>query len=526
MTNQNKKPAGENALYNQMVVVIDFGGQYKQLIARRVRDLGIYCEVRSNKITADELAALNPSALILTGGPNSVYEENAPKMDSKIYEMGLPILGICYGAQLIAQQLGGRAEESAGGEYGSCVMSTNENFSPLFKGIPISSKCWMSHVDSVVDLPEGFRTTASTKDCPIAAFEHETRKIFAVQCHPEVQHTEHGGKILSNFLYEIAGLDPNWKIEDFVTQQIEECRRKVGDKKVLLGLSGGVDSSVVAALLHRAIGSQLTCIFVDHGLLRLNEAGDVESLFKNNYDMSIIRVDAESRFLSKLAGVSEPENKRKIIGEEFIRVFEEESKKLGKIEFLAQGTIYPDIVESGGDGHGAVIKSHHNVGGLPKDIGFEGIIEPLKYLFKDEVRRAGLELGLPKDVVERQPFPGPGLAVRVIGEITKEKLDILRQADAVFRQEIKSAQLAQNIAQYFAVLTDMRTVGVREGQRSYDYVLALRAVNTSDFMTAGWSKIPHDVLEHISTRISSEVTGISRIVYDITSKPPGSIEWE
>lgn len=509
---------------NQKVLVLDFGGQYSQLIARRIRDLEVHAELHPSRIGIEKIKEINPNAIIFTGGPNSVYQENSPSIDREIFALQIPILGICYGAQLIAKELGGKVEKANISEYGKAKVLINSK-SELFKDIKKSTNCWMSHTDYIKELPIGFTKTSSTKDLDIVSMEDKKRKIYAVQFHPEAEHTEDGTKIISNFLFEIAKLKKNWQIKNFTTKKIEEIKETVGEKRVLLALSGGVDSSVVAALISKAIGKKLTCIFVDHGLLRQNEADEVEEIFSKDFDLDFIRVNAKNRFLNKLKGVSDPEKKRKIIGEEFIRVFEDEAKKLGKINFLAQGTIYPDIIESG-DGNSATIKSHHNVGGLPDHVDFDEILEPLRELFKDEVRRVGIELNLPKHLVNRQPFPGPGLAVRVIGEITEEKLEILRPADAIFREELEKADLNFKLGQYFAVLTNLKTVGVMGDFRTYEYVLALRAVNTTDFMSAQWSKIPLEVLEKASSRISNEVKRINRIVYDITNKPPSTIEWE
>ena len=511
---------------HQTVIVLDFGGQYNQLIARRVRECGVYCEVKPYTTSLDELKAMEPIGLIFTGGPNSVYEASAPRVDPAVFEMGIPVLGICYGCQLMAQTLGGRvvpAQEDTAREYGKTLTYYNTG-SPLFHGLPACGVSWMSHGDYMEQVPPGFALTAHTDACPNAAIADEVRGFYGVQYHPEVNHTEHGVDMIHNFLYAVCGAAGDWTMGDFLKASVRDIREKVGDGKVLLALSGGVDSSVCAALLAEAIGRQLTCVFVDHGLMRKDEGDEVEAAF-SKWDLNFIRVDAETRFLLKLAGEAEPERKRKIIGEEFIRVFEEEAKKIGAVDFLAQGTIYPDVIESG-SGDADVIKSHHNVGGLPDYVDFKEIIEPLRLLFKDEVRQLGRELGLPEYLVMRQPFPGPGLAIRVIGDLTKEKLDILREADAIYRAEIAAAGEDRNINQYFAVLTNTRSVGVMGDGRTYDYTLALRAVTTSDFMTADWARIPYDVLDKISVRIVNEVPGINRIVYDITSKPPATIEWE
>ena len=511
---------------NQKVIVLDFGGQYNQLIARRVRECNVYCEVLPYTTPIEKLKAENPIGIIFTGGPGSVYLENAPHYDPAIFEMGVPILGICYGCQLMAHTLGGQvteAQDDSAREYGK-TLTYYDTDCKLFKGLPAEGISWMSHGDYMAKVPEGFKLTAHSDACPNVAIADEARGFYGVQYHPEVNHTENGIKMIRNFLYEVCGATGDWTMGDYLKTAIDQIREKVGDGKVLLALSGGVDSSVAAALLARAVGPQLTCIFVDHGLLRKNEGDEVESIF-GNMDINFVRVNAEQRFLDKLAGVSEPERKRKIIGEEFIRVFEDEAKKIGKVDYLVQGTIYPDVIESG-TGDAAVIKSHHNVGGLPDYVDFKEIIEPLRLLFKDEVRQLGRELQLPEYLVMRQPFPGPGLAIRVIGEITKEKLDILRDADYIFRDEISKAGLEYSINQYFAVLTNMRSVGVMGDGRTYDYTLALRGVTTTDFMTADWARIPYEVLDKISVRIVNEVRSINRIVYDITSKPPATIEWE
>ncbi len=509
---------------NELVLVIDFGGQYNQLIARRVRECHVYCEVIPyTQATASEIQKRNPIGIIFTGGPNSVYEEGAPKIEREVFSLGIPVLGICYGAQLMAHVLGGTVKTAETREYGK----TTTFFTPdckLFSGLPEEAITWMSHTDYIAALPEGFRSTAHTADCPVAAMDRAEKKLYAMQYHPEVLHTENGTAMLRNFLYEVCGVSGDWTMGNYAQRAIEEIRTRVGDGKVLLALSGGVDSSVAAALLAKAVGSQLTCIFVDHGLMRKNEGDEVEAAF-SKWDIHFVRVNAQERFLSRLAGVSEPENKRKIIGEEFIRVFEDEAKKIGRVDFLAQGTIYPDVIESGA-GDAAVIKSHHNVGGLPDYVDFKEIIEPLRLLFKDEVRALGTELGLADYLVWRQPFPGPGLAIRILGEITAKKVAILQDADYIFREEVANAHLDRDIHQYFAVLTNMRSVGVMGDERTYDYTLALRGVTTTDFMTADFARIPYDLLQKVSSRIINEVGSINRIVYDITSKPPATIEWE
>ncbi|NLY42680.1 MAG: glutamine-hydrolyzing GMP synthase [Clostridiaceae bacterium] len=509
---------------NEMILILDFGGQYNQLIARRVRECRVYCEVLPYNVSVDKIKEKNPRGIIFTGGPASVYAENAPMCSREIFELGIPVLGICYGLQVMAHLLGGKVSKAPKREYGKTEVSIDST-SKLFEHMEEKIVCWMSHTNYVELLPEGFDITARTGNCPAAAIENKGKKLYGVQFHPEVVHTPKGKEILKNFLYNICGCSGNWKMSSFVEQSIESIKSKVGDKKVLCALSGGVDSSVAAVLVHKAVGKQLTCIFVDHGLLRKDEGDQVEKVFREQFDMNLVRVNAQDRFLEKLKGVTDPERKRKIIGEEFIRVFEEEAKKVGTVDYLVQGTIYPDVIESG-VGDAAVIKSHHNVGGLPEQVGFKEIIEPLRSLFKDEVRQVGLELGIPEHIVWRQPFPGPGLAVRVMGEVTKEKLDILREADAIFREEILLAGLHREINQYFAVLTGMKSVGVMGDERTYDYTIALRAVTTTDFMTADWARIPYDVMERISNRIVNEVKHVNRLVYDITSKPPATIEWE
>lgn len=508
---------------HELVIVLDFGGQYNQLIARRVRECNVYCEVKSYKTSVEEIKSLNPKGIIFTGGPNSVYLEDSPKIDKEIFELGIPVLGICYGCQLMAHLTGGSVLSAETSEYGK----TQTNYvtdSLLFKGMNEKGITWMSHTDYISQVGEGFEVVAHTDNCPVAAMENKKRKLYGVQYHPEVMHTENGTAMLKNFLYEVCECKGDWSMSNYAKTAIEQVRQRVGNGKVLLALSGGVDSSVLAALLSKAVGNQLTCIFVDHGLMRKNEGDEVEAAFAD-WDVNFVRVNAGERFLGKLAGVSEPEEKRKIIGEEFIRVFEEEAKKIGAVDFLAQGTIYPDVIESGA-GDAAVIKSHHNVGGLPDYVDFKDIIEPLRLLFKDEVRQLGMELGLADYLVWRQPFPGPGLAIRIIGDITPERVAILQDADAIFREEIALAGLDREINQYFAVLTSMRSVGVMGDFRTYDYTLALRGVTTSDFMTADFARIPYDTLAKISSRIVNEVKSVNRIVYDVTSKPPSTIEWE
>ena len=507
----------------QMVVIIDFGGQYNQLIARRVREAGIYCELMPYTVTIDEIKKKNPSALIFTGGPNSVTEADAPSIADEVFELGLPILGICYGMQLMALKLGGSVAPGIKREYGKTEISLDSN-AELTHGLPEKSQCWMSHTYFVDQIPEGFKVIAQSEHCPNAAMENPEKKLYATQFHPEVNHTLFGTELLHNFLLNIAKLKQDWTMSSFAVDKIKEIKELVGDRKVMCALSGGVDSSVAAVLVHKAIGKQLTCIFVDHGLLRKDEGDQVEEVFGKTFDMNLIRVNAQERFLSKLKGVADPERKRKIIGEEFIRVFEEEANKLGETDFLVQGTIYPDVVESG-TATSATIKSHHNVGGLPEDMKLT-LIEPLRELFKDEVRRVGEEIGIPKALVWRQPFPGPGLAIRILGEVTEEKLELVREADFIFRDEVSKANLESEIWQYFACLPNIQSVGVMGDERTYSHTVALRAVTSTDGMTSDWARIPYDLLDKVSRRIVNEVPNVNRIVYDITSKPPSTIEWE
>ncbi|WP_040329832.1 glutamine-hydrolyzing GMP synthase [Clostridium ihumii] len=506
----------------ELVLVVDFGGQYNQLIARRVRENKVYCEIIPYSTSAEEIKAKNPKGIIFTGGPNSVYGEGAPRIDEKIFELNIPILGICYGAQLMAHTLGGNVKTADIREYGKTDVNLETN-NELFVGIE-EKQCWMSHTDFIERAPESFKVIGHTSQCPVAAMCNEEKNLYAVQFHPEVEHTLFGAKMLTNFLYNVCNVKGDWSMSSFAEQKIKEIKEKVGDKKVLCALSGGVDSSVAAVLVHKAVGKQLTCVFVDHGLLRKDEGDQVEEIFRKGFDMNLIRVNAQDRFLGKLKGVSDPERKRKIIGEEFIRVFEEESNKLGEIDFLVQGTIYADVVESGTN-TSATIKSHHNVGGLPEDVKFE-LIEPLRELFKDEVRAVGEELGIPHHLVWRQPFPGPGLAIRVLGEVTEDKLHIVREADAIFREEVALNGLEGKIWQYFACLPNIQSVGVMGDERTYCHTIALRAVTSSDGMTSDWARVPYDVLDKVSRRIVNEVKGVNRIVYDITSKPPSTIEWE
>ena len=511
----------------EKVIVIDFGGQYNQLVARRVRECNVYCEIYSFRTPPEQIKEMNPKGIILTGGPNSCYEEGAPTYSRELFKLGIPVLGLCYGAQLMMHLLGGKVEHAPVREYGKTEVFV-DTASLMFSNISEKTICWMSHFDYIAKEAPGFEITAHTVDCPVAAAENKAENLYLMQFHPEVLHTQEGTKMLRNFVRNICGCKGSWRMDSFVEESIQEIRKKVGSGKVLCALSGGVDSSVAAVMLSKAIGKQLTCVFVDHGLLRDKEGDEVEAVFgpKGSYELNFIRVNAQERFYHKLAGITEPEQKRKVIGEEFIRVFEEEAKKIGTVDFLVQGTIYPDVVESGLGGESAMIKSHHNVGGLPDYVDFKEIVEPLRNLFKDEVRKAGLELGIPKYLVFRQPFPGPGLGVRIIGEVTPKKVKIVQKADAIFREEIAKAGLDQEINQYFAALTNMRSVGVMGDERTYDYAVALRAVNTLDFMTAEASEIPFSLLQRVMGRIVNEVAGVNRVFYDITSKPPGTVEFE
>ncbi|MFB1083379.1 glutamine-hydrolyzing GMP synthase [Jeotgalibacillus sp. JSM ZJ347] len=507
----------------EMIIVLDFGSQYNQLITRRIREFGVYSELHPHTITAEEIKELNPSGIIFSGGPNSVYDEKSFRADERIFDLGIPVLGICYGMQLMTMHFGGKVEKAKNREYGKADIQVQEA-KGLFKDLPLTQTVWMSHGDLVVEAPPSFDVVATNPSCPVASISNDEQKLYAVQFHPEVRHSEYGNDMLKNFVFDACGCTGDWSMENFIEIELEKIRQEVGDRQVLCALSGGVDSSVVAVLIHKAIGDQLTCIFVDHGLLRKGEADSVMKTFADGFNMNVIKVDAQERFLSKLKGVSDPEQKRKIIGNEFIYVFDDEATKLDGIDFLAQGTLYTDIIESG-TATAQTIKSHHNVGGLPEDMQFK-LIEPLNTLFKDEVRALGSELGIPDEIVWRQPFPGPGLGIRVLGEITEEKLEIVRESDYILREEIKKAGLDRDIWQYFTVLPDIRSVGVMGDARTYDYAIGIRAVTSIDGMTSDWARIPWDVLEKISVRLVNEVNSINRVLYDVTSKPPSTIEWE
>lgn len=510
-------------MHNELIMIVDFGGQYNQLIARRVRESGVYSEVVSWRNALEKIKEKSPKGIIFTGGPNSVYLDNAPTLDAAIFDLGIPVLGICYGMQLMSQTLGGKVERAKQQEYGKIKLNI-ENSDGLFKDVATGAQCWMSHFDYVSKAPEGFEVIATTDNCPVAAMKNDAKKLYAVQFHAEVEHTPFGRTMIKNFLYEVCGCSGDWNMGDFAQSMIQKIKETVGDKNVLCGLSGGVDSSVAATMVHQAVGNQLTCIFVDHGLLRKNEGDEVEKVFADEFHMNFIRVDAKERFMNRLKGVSDPETKRKIIGEEFIRVFEEEANKLDGIEYLVQGTVYPDVIESGTD-TAEVIKSHHNVGGLPEDMQFS-LIEPLRDLFKDEVRRVGEEIGVPGHIVWRQPFPGPGLAIRILGEITEEALYLVSESDAILREEIVKAGLDREVWQYFTVLPNVRSVGVMGDERTYSHAIGIRAVTSIDGMTSDWARLPYEVLDKISSRIVNEVPGVNRILYDVTSKPPSTIEWE